>query len=147
MTRTLTGWHVLAMFVLGFGTIVAVNVTLAVNAVRTFPGLEVANSYVASQSFDDEREAQGALGWEIGARLEDGLLHLTITDAEGPVEAGSLTLRLGHPTTLEGEQLLEPVWTGAGYQAAYLPGGGRWRLDIEAVAADGTPFRQRRIVE
>ena len=64
MTREfkLTGWHVLAIFVGAFGVIIGVNVALAWNAVATFPGLEVDNSYIASQTFDDRREAQEALG-------------------------------------------------------------------------------------
>ena len=59
----LTGRHVLAIAVASFGVIIGVNVLLAVNAVSTFPGLEVENSYVASQTFDVERKAQEALGW------------------------------------------------------------------------------------
>ncbi|MEL7345657.1 MAG: FixH family protein, partial [Pseudomonadota bacterium] len=49
--RQLTGWHVFGMFALAFGIIISVNMTLAFQAVRTFPGLEVKNSYVASQAF------------------------------------------------------------------------------------------------
>ena len=63
----LTGWHVLAIFVGCFSVIVTVNLTLAYNAVATFPGLEVKNSYVASQHFDAERRAQEALGWDVRA--------------------------------------------------------------------------------
>ena len=58
------GWHVALWFSMAFGVIIAVNLTLAFNAVRTFPGLEVKNSYVASQSFDADRAAQNALGWD-----------------------------------------------------------------------------------
>ncbi len=63
--KTLTGWHVFVMFGFGFGTIIAVNLTLAFNAVRTFPGLEVKNAYVASQGFDADRKAQGARSVEL----------------------------------------------------------------------------------
>ena len=52
MTRPLTGKHVLAITLVAFGVIIGVNVLMAVKAVGTFPGLEVANSYVASQDFD-----------------------------------------------------------------------------------------------
>ena len=58
---TLKGHHVLIMFVGGFSIIIAVNMTLAFNAVSTFPGLETKNSYVASQSFDADRAAQEAV--------------------------------------------------------------------------------------
>ena len=40
MTKPLTGKHVFAIFATGFGVIIAVNLTLAFNAVATFPGLE-----------------------------------------------------------------------------------------------------------
>ncbi|MEM9970975.1 MAG: FixH family protein, partial [Pseudomonadota bacterium] len=44
MVKELKGWHVATMFVCGFAIIIAVNLTLAFSAVRTFPGLEVKNS-------------------------------------------------------------------------------------------------------
>ena len=54
--RKITGTHVLIGFVTAFGIIIAVNFTLAYNAVATFPGLEVKNTYVASQEFDEKRD-------------------------------------------------------------------------------------------
>ena len=64
---TLKGRHVAMMFGVGFGVIIAVNIALAVSAVRTFPGLETKNSYVTSQSFEADRAAQEALGWDASA--------------------------------------------------------------------------------
>jgi nitrogen fixation protein FixH len=64
MITQIKGWHVALAFGLAFGLIIAVNLTLAFNAIRTFPGLEVKNSYVASQSFDRDRQAQTALDWQ-----------------------------------------------------------------------------------
>ena len=49
MARELTGGKVLAITVSAFAIIIGVNVLLAFKAVSTFPGLEVENSYVASQ--------------------------------------------------------------------------------------------------
>ena len=63
----LKGRHVAMIFGGAFTVIIGVNVALAVNAVRTFPGLETKNSYVASQTFDDRRAAQEALGWTVAA--------------------------------------------------------------------------------
>ena len=59
--RTLTGWHAAAIFGSFFGVIITVNLALAYSAVHTFPGLEVKNSYVASQNFDARRDAQEKL--------------------------------------------------------------------------------------
>ena len=58
--RKLTGRHVLAIFVIGFGLIYAVNFFMAYRAVSTFPGMEVSSSYADSQSFDLRRDAQEA---------------------------------------------------------------------------------------
>ncbi len=80
--KPITGWHIFGLFVLGFGTIIAVNLTLAFNAVRTFPGLEVKNSYVASQSFEADRAAQNALNWTVSAHVFDGELVLSF-DQDG----------------------------------------------------------------
>lgn len=56
--RKLTGWHVVFGFVAAFGVIITVNLVMAYNAVASFPGLEVKNGYIASQSFDKRRAAQ-----------------------------------------------------------------------------------------
>jgi len=78
MTREIKGWHVLTGFIMAFGVIIAVNLTLAYQAVKTFPGLEVKNSYVASQVFDVEKADQLALGWEVSATLDVHALSLII---------------------------------------------------------------------
>ena len=72
--KPLTGRKVFLMFAAAFSVIIGVNLILAYKAVTTFPGLEVKNSYVASQSFDAERAAQLALGWDIGAEVTDGVI-------------------------------------------------------------------------
>ena len=79
--RPLTGWHVLAIFVGGFSIIIAVNLALAFNAVRTFPGKETESSYIASQNFDTDRAAQQALGWTVEAKLTATALRLAVQDA------------------------------------------------------------------
>ncbi len=77
--RVITGRHVLIGFCAAFGVIIAVNLWLAISAVRTFPGLDVPNSYVASQTFDKRRAAQEALGWATRAHEDrQGVLRLSI---------------------------------------------------------------------
>jgi len=108
MTRELTGRHVLALFVAGFGVIIAVNLTLAFQAVRTFPGLEVKNSYVASQKFDLRRDAQEQLGWTARAELRGGMLRLELADAEGrPADVRGLSVVIGRATHERDDQTLE----------------------------------------
>ena len=144
MIREITGRHVALAFVGAFGIIIAVNVLLAVKAVGTFPGLETRNSYVASQSFQADRAAQLALGWNVGARVVDGVLRLTIVGPEGPEFPPLVEGTLGRATNVSEDRALTFVRDGDTL-AAPVPGlpAGYWNLRLAAEAADGTPFRQR----
>ena len=141
----LTGRRVLLIALAAFLVMLTPNIVLAVAAVRTFSGLVVPNSYVASQEFDRTRVAQQALGWTIALDHEGEVIRLDITDAAGhAVHPPEITLTLGRPTTTRNDATpaLQPTPTG---YAAHLPlGPGRWIAGIEASAADGTAFRQTR---
>ncbi|WP_299848965.1 FixH family protein [uncultured Roseovarius sp.] len=142
--RQITGRHVLAGFVAAFGLIIGVNLLLAWNAVKTFPGLEVKNSYVASQQFDDRKAAQEALGWHIDAGHADGMLRLAITDQAGaPVKVRSLDATVGRATHVYDDQTPEFTFDGTAYVAPAELGDGNWNIRMVAVAADGTEFTQR----
>lgn len=141
--RKLTGWHVLAMFVGGFGLIIGVNLFMAYSAVSTFPGMEVDSSYADSQTFDDRRYAQEALGWN--ARVEipgDGTLVLHLVDEAGaPVAPAELTALLTRPTNREEDRLLELARVNGAFVAPVVLGDGQWRLRLTGVARDGTEYR------
>ena len=142
--KPLTGWHVLAICVGAFGIIIAVNVTMAFKAISTFPGLEVGNSYVASQSFDAERQAQQALGWVLTPQYEQGRLALAFADAEGrAVVPAALSGLVGRTTEARDDQLLAFRAEGTAQVADVTLAPGKWMLRIEATAPDGTAFRQR----
>lgn len=145
--KQITGWHVFGMFVLGFGIIIAVNLSLAWNAVRTFPGLEVKNSYIASQSFDRNRAAQTALNWVVAARLDGQQLVLTIAQNGQPVVPVIEEAVFGRATSVASDQ--QPVFKfdGQAFVAPVEAGAGNWNLRLTARAADGTRFQQRIIVE
>jgi nitrogen fixation protein FixH len=144
--RELTGRHVLAITVSAFAVIIGVNLLLAYKAVATFPGLEVANSYVASQDFDAEKSAQIALGWTLDPVYDParGELRLVFTDAKGqPAPVADLNVLLGRTTEAKDDS--RPSFTrNAGAfvaKAALQPG--KWMMHVEARAQDGTLFRQR----
>ena len=145
--KTVTGWHVFMMFALGFGIIIAVNLTLAVNAVRTFPGLEVKNSYVASQAFDRNRQAQQALGWAVSARLTGNTLVLRFDKQGQPVVPVIEHAVFGRATSVVADQKPEFVHDGTAFVAPVVAGAGNWNLRVSARAPDGTRFQQRIIVE
>ncbi|MCF6446127.1 FixH family protein [Nereida sp. MMG025] len=145
--KPFTGRKFLFIMIAAFGVIITVNLTLAFNAVRTFPGVETKNSYVASQSFDARRTAQSALGWSIHADAQDGMVHLAITDKAGkPVRVAKLDATLGRATHVKDDQAPEFVFRNGVYEAPATLGAGNWNIRMKAIAADGTPFEQRVIL-
>ncbi|MFP7570892.1 FixH family protein [Marivita sp. S2033] len=142
--RKLTGWHALAIFGGAFAVIISVNLVLAYSAVRTFPGLEVKNSYVASQDFDVRRGKQESLGWTVTADAKGGLLILQIKDSNGrPVQAGTLNAVLGRATHVQDDRAPEFAFDGKAYVARETLRPGNWNIRMKATALDGTPFEQR----
>ena len=140
----ITGRKVLIIAVSSFGVILAANLTLAFNAVSTFPGLEVDNSFVASQNFNQELAEQLALGWEVRASHRDGELALSITDSDGaPVRVAHLDAVLGAATHVRDDQVPDFRFIDGAYRAPVDIGPGNWNIRMHAVAADGTEFRQR----
>lgn len=143
--KPLTGRKVFAIVAGAFGVIIAVNLVLAWKAVGTFPGLEVENSYVASQTFNERLAAQQALGWTVDAEVTDGALEVRITGDDGrPVEVGALSATLGRPTHVREDRSPEFVHHQGAFRAPMDVAPGRWMLRLEATAPDGTTFRQRR---
>jgi nitrogen fixation protein FixH len=144
MTREFTGWHMLGLMVGGFGIIIAVNLTLAWNAIATFPGVETRNSYVVSQQFEADRAAQNALRWDVQATLIDQELRVAILDHQGqPVQVEVTRAILGRATHTGEDSTPEFTWSGNALTAPVTAGAGYWNLRLELIAPDGTKFRHR----
>lgn len=139
----LTGWHVLMIFGSGFAVIISVNLLLAYSAIRTFPGLEVSNSYVASQEFNARKAAQEGLGWTVVAEHENGILRLRITDTQGPVEVARLETTVGRATHVLEDQTPAFTFDGEAYVAAVALADGNWNIRMKAWDDTGTLFEQR----
>jgi nitrogen fixation protein FixH len=144
MMTELTGKHVLAITVSAFAVIIAVNLTLAYQAVSTFPGLEVQNSYVASQGFNDRKAAQEALGWVVAPSYAAGRVDLAFTDRDGqPVVVHELEVLIGRTTSTVDDARPEFLQAGDVYTAALPLARGKWMVKVTATTADGTLFEQR----
>ena len=142
--RELTGRHVLGITVGAFAIIIGVNVVMAVQAVRTFPGLEVANGYVASQTFDADRKAQEALGWTLRHDYRGGRLVLDLRDAEGlPAPVRKMEVLVGRATEAKDDMRPRFAQVAGRWEADVTLARGKWMLMVEAEAMDGTTFRQR----
>ncbi|WP_372991868.1 FixH family protein [Sulfitobacter sp.] len=146
MQRELTGWHVFGGFVAAFGVIIAVNLTLAFQAVRTFPGLEVKNSYVASQSFDADRDAQEALGWVVSADVDHDLLKLVILQDGTGIAPQVEEATFGRATSVVADQTPDFTFDGNALVAPVNAGPGNWNLRVKLRAANGVLFQQRIVV-
>jgi len=142
--RRLTGWHVAGGFVAAFSVIIAVNVTMAMKATGTFPGLETKNTWVASQTFDDDRAAQEALGWTARATHRGGMVRIALTDSAGrPAPAAAVEAVVGRATEAADDVAPALAFDGAAWIAPVALSGGRWQVRLIARAEDGTLFRQR----
>jgi nitrogen fixation protein FixH len=140
----LTGKHVLAITVGAFAVIIGVNLTLAFKAVSTFPGLEVDNSYVASQGFNARKAAQEALGWQVAPSYAGGRVDLAFTDRTGaPVTVRELEVLIGRTTSTMDDA--RPVFVAMGdvYTADLPLARGKWMVKVTARSVDGTLFEHR----
>jgi nitrogen fixation protein FixH len=141
------GWHVFATFFAAFSVIIGVNLTLAFNAIKTFPGLEVKNSYVASQAFDSDRAAQLALNWDVSATLQGDILTLKIIESGKGISPKIDSAVFGRATNVSQDQFPDFTFDGNVLRARVDGAAGNWNLRLKARALDGTKFQQRIIVE
>ncbi|MBI1170304.1 nitrogen fixation protein FixH [bacterium] len=145
--RPFTGKHMLALTLSFFGVIIAVNIGLAYKAITTFPGLEVDDSYVASQTFDQEKSAQEALHWHVRQGYDHAKRQLVLdfTDVNGkPVTLRDISVLVGRPTEAAQDQhpVMQQGADGAYAAALELPLG-KWMLQIVGHAQDGTLYQAR----
>ncbi len=144
----LTGRKVFIITASAFSVIIGVNLTMAYLAVGSFPGLEVKNSYVASQNFDADRAAQEALGWEVAAEVEQGILTIAFTGRTGyPVEVESLEAVVGRATHVKDDVEPDFAYRDGTFTAPVDLTPGNWNIRLVATAPDGTPFRQRVVLK
>jgi nitrogen fixation protein FixH len=124
-----------------FAVIIAVNLTLAFFASTSWTGLVVANSYVASQRFNQDTEIarqQQALGWQMNLTVKRGLAQISFLDRDNLPMAG-LSIRgiLQRPTDETGDQELQLQDKGDGNYLAQVPiSRGVWIADITAENSD-----------
>jgi len=142
--KPITGRKVLWISVSAFGVIFAANMALVYAAIGSFPGLEVANTYVASQVFDSERQAQIGLGWTVQPAYDGKTLVVEIKDNAGAeVTVGRLDVTVGRATTAAQDVTLNFGQTTGPYVAPITLPAGKWEIRMNATAVDGTAFHQR----
>jgi nitrogen fixation protein FixH len=145
-----TGWHMIFITVAFFGVIIAVNVTLAIFATGTFPGLVVENSYVASQQYNELLAAarvQAERGWKMSLDVPAGQVDVVLTDTAGhPIRRLQLDAIAGRPSSTLEDRRIDLLETDTGYRSREQLPLGRWNIDIEARQEGKLVYRELRRV-
>jgi nitrogen fixation protein FixH len=150
----LSGRKVFVMVFAFFGVIIAVNATLAVFAIETLSGTEVASAYSASLAYQHEIDAahqQNDRHWNVSAttkRDASGNVSVGISahDArDRPITGLALSVRLQRPVDkrLDRDAVLAEQAPGAYGVRLTNVAAGQWDLVIEADSDGAAMFRSR----
>lgn len=132
-----TGRHMAIIMVAFFGVIIAVNLTMATLASRSWTGLVVKNSYVESQKFNSvlrQSRVQDALNWAGEFSQSKNGVKFELRQADGKfVEFDKVVVIIRRPATEILDQLIPmtPVGNGAYFGEVKLDGG-TWTAEILA---------------
>ena len=145
--RPFTGWHMLGVMVLFFGTIITVNLIMAWNASHSWSGLVVQNTYVASQQFNGKvKEAKAFVADGLDGKLsvENEALRYTLTRRGNPeMTADKVVAVLKRPVEEHEDVTVEMAHQGEGvFVAATALKRGQWIADITATKGDTVVYRQ-----
>lgn len=151
MTREFKGWHMAVIIVSFFTVTVAVNLTLAFFARASFPGLVVANSYVASQNFNRDLEVarrQHGAGWQVKIEAGRAAARISILDGAGkPIGGLQPRAVFARPATSRDDTSVDFRETAPGVYAANAAlQGGVWNADITVAGGPETMRFFERIV-
>lgn len=129
MIKRFSGWHAAAVLIAFFGVVIAVNLTMAVFATRTFGGVVVENSYVASQKYNDwlaAAERQQKLAWTIEPALDDQRRVTIALSIDGAKVSGFAR----HPLGREADVPLTFVMEGNEARTVNALPPGRWNIHL-----------------
>ena len=141
-----TGKHMLASMLCFFGVIIAVNFYMASLASKSWTGLIVKNSYVASQEYNSELQKaadQQNRGWKSSVSYGAGTLVLTLRNQNNNVLTfDNVIAEIGRPAFEQSDKALQfvPLATGSNKIAIHLEQG-IWALKIKGNVA-GEPYRR-----
>jgi nitrogen fixation protein FixH len=125
-TKRFSGRHAAAILFAFFGIVIAVNVTMAMFATRTFGGTVVDNSYVASQKYNGwlaKARQQKQLGWAASPSLDAGRRVVVDLNVEGVRIEGYAQHPLGRERSI-------PLSFGKGQRSAERLPVGRWAVHL-----------------
>ncbi len=135
------------VFVGGMAVVVVVNAILITQAIGTFTGVTVGQSYDRGRTYNAvlaEAARQDALGWTLATQLEGGRLVVTARDRAGAPVRGVLEGHMLRP--LDGERVALAEAAAAGRFTLDLPElrAGLWEFRGVLVSAQGERHDIRR---
>ncbi|MEX3009887.1 FixH family protein [Hoeflea sp. TYP-13] len=141
-----TGWHMLGVMVLFFGTVIAVNMTMAYFAGSSWSGLIVKNTYVASQKFDDEvieTERMKAKGWASQLDVGGDAVVYSLKNALGkPIVADEVLAAFNRPVGEDQDRVLSLEARADGsYASAHDLAAGQWLVKVTATRGGELVYR------
>lgn len=142
-----TGWHMAGVVGLFFCTIISVNFYMAYQAVHSWSGLVVENTYVASQQFNakvHEAKELSASGISDVLAISPTKISVEITDAQGqPVLADEVIAIFKRPVGDHQDfaEQLQPQGHGV-YAIERTVLAGNWIVDLSAMK-DGNRILHR----
>lgn len=144
--RGFTGWHMLAIMLAFFGTIITVNVTMAWLANSSWSGMLSANTYVASQDFNKNaaraREwVKEGFGGEV--TLSNGQVRYHLEGPAGILSDVDHVEAIFHrPVGDRQDFSIKLVRAGNLFTASHIPAEGPWIVDFAAMDAGKVVFHQ-----
>lgn len=136
MTRPFTGYHMLAWTVGFFVIVISVNAIMATIAERSFTGVVVENSYVASQHFNRwlaEAKAQDKLGWNAAIGHDRAHVTVRLTGPQALIGNATLTGTAIHPLGYLPDRMLHFARGEHGeYRSLERLPPGRWQVRVSA---------------
>ena len=145
--RRFTGWHMAAVMFLFFGTIFTANGLMAWNASRSWSGLVVKNSYIASQQFNGkvaEAERFAASGIAGSLQATSGELRYVLARDGKPLSAADRVLASFKRPVEEHEDFeieLDRTADGA-FVASRSLKEGQWIADLRVMSGEEMIYRQ-----
>ena len=147
--KEFTGRHMLLITVAFFGVVIGVNVLMAISASRTWTGLVVTNSYVASQEFQVKSDAarrQNEAGWTMDVAYENGRLIVELAGSDGKLELRDVEAFVRRPVGGHDDALI-PLSPGPeGYEGVIDLAPGVWDITVTTAPTElGAIERETRI--
>ena len=147
--KEFTGRHMLLITVAFFGVVIGVNVLMAISASRTWTGLVVANSYVASQEFQVKSDAahrQNEAGWTMDFAYQDGHLIVQIAADGRELELQEVEAFVRRPVGGQDDAIVLLSLGPNGYEGAIDLAPGVWDVTVTTAPTElGAIERETRI--